>query len=391
MFDLWKDKETSRISDANYTRIIRLLCEQNSMEQAVLTFHDLERYGILPSLATYNDIIHGFARIKEFDKSRDTLSKMVETGLLPQPETYNGLIRAYGGYGLYDEMSKCVKKMEAEGCFPNEVTYNLLIGEFARGGLLERMEGVYRTLLSKRMNLQPHTLVTMLEAYADLGILDKMEKLYRRVLHSKAFMKESLMRKLATVYIEQRRFVRLEEFGNEISSRSGRTDLFWCILLLSCACLLSRKGIESIVREMDAAKVGFNITFTNILGLFYLKLKDFKALDGALARVETHNLKPDMVTFGILFDACKIGYSGTRVLEVWKRSCYLEGEVEINTDPLVLAAFGKGCFIKNCEKTFSSLRFKAKERKLWTYGNLISLVFGGSKSGYGHLLPVEKR
>lgn len=389
VFDLWTNKETSRVADVNYMRIIRLLCERNFMEQAVSTFHDMEKYGIIPSLAMYNDIIHGFARVKEFDEARETLGRMVKTGVLPTPETYNGLIRAYGDYGLYDEMCKCVKKMESEGCFPNEVTYNLLIAEFARGRLLERMEGVYRTLLSKRMNLQPHTLVTMLEAYADLGILDKMEQLYRRLLHSKAFMKENLIRELAMVYIEHQRFVRLEEFGNEICSRTGRTDLIWCVLLLSCACLLSRKGIESVIREMDAAKVEFNITFANILGLFYLKTRDFRALDGTFSRVETHNLIPDMVTFGILFDACKIGYSGTRVLEAWKRNCYLEREVEMDTDPLVLAAFGKGSFIMNCEKTYSSLKSKGKERKLWTYGNLISLVFGGAKGGQGDSLQLK--
>lgn len=391
VFDLWTNKETSRITDVNYTKIIRLLSEQSFMEQAVSTFHDMETHGVIPTLAIYNDIIHGFARTKEFDKARSTLSKMVETGLLPSPETYNGLIRAYGNYRLFDEMSKCVKKMESEGCFPNEVTYNLLIGEFARAGLLERMEGAYRTLLSKRMNLQPHTLVTMLEAYADLGILEKMEKTYRRVLHSKAFMKENLIRKLAMVYIEHCRFARLEEFGSEVCSRTGRTDLVWYISLLSCACLLSRKGIESVVREMDAVKVGFDITSTNILGLFYLKIKDFKALDGALSRVEAHGLKPDMVTFGILFDACKIGYSGTGMLEVWKRNCYLEREVEMNSDPLVLAAFGRGPFIRNCEKAYTSLRSKAKEKKVWTYGNLISLVFGGAKGEQGHLLQDEKR
>ncbi|XP_020241132.1 pentatricopeptide repeat-containing protein At4g14190, chloroplastic-like [Asparagus officinalis] len=253
------------------------------------------------------------------------------------------------------------------------------------------MERLYRTLQSKRMNLQPHALLTMLEAYADLGILEKMEKMFRRFLHSEAYMKENLIRKLAMVYIEHHRFVRLEEFGNEISSRTGRTDIVWCILLLASACLLSRKGVESVVREMDTAKVEFILTHTNILGLFYLKINDFKALNGALSRIEMHKLKPDMVTLGILFDACKMGYNGIRVLEVWKRNGCLERAVEMYTDPLVLGAFGKGSFIRNCEKTYSSLKYKGKERKLWTYGKLISLVFGGRKDGQDNLLQAGKR
>ncbi|KAG1360698.1 pentatricopeptide repeat-containing protein, chloroplastic [Cocos nucifera] len=376
VFDFWKSKEMTRINDANYSRIIQLLCEDCLMEEAVSTVQDMEKYGLVPSLAIYNAIIHGFAGAKDFDNSSATFKKMLEAGLLPTSETYNGLIRAYGSYGLYDEMSKCVKRMESDGCFPNEVTYNILITELARGGLIERMERLYRTLRSKRMNLQPSTLIAMLEAYADLGILEKIEKVHRRVMNSDAYMKECLIRKLATVYIKNYRFLHLEELGNNISARSSRTDLVWCILLLSSACVLSRRGIESIIREMKVAKVRLNITFTNILAMFYLKMKDFKSLDAVFSQAGKHNVKPDIFTVGVLFDACKIGYNGTHVIEEWIKNGSLEEVVEIKTDNLVLTAFGKGSLIKHCEKLYSSIESEAEQKKIWRYSDLISLVFG---------------
>ncbi|XP_008811685.2 pentatricopeptide repeat-containing protein At4g14190, chloroplastic [Phoenix dactylifera] len=379
VFDFWKSKEMTRINDANYSRIIQLLCEGCLMEEAVSTLQDMEKYGLVPSLAIYNAIIHGFARDKDFDNSSTAFKKMLEAGLLPTPETYNGLIQAYGSYGLYDEMSKCVKRMESDGCFPNKVTYNILITELARGGLIERMERIYKTLRSKRMNLQSSTLIAMLEAYADLGILEKIEKVYRRVMNSKAYMKECLIRKLATVYIKNYRFSYLEELGNDISARSGRTDLVWCILLLCSACLLSRRGMESIIQEMKVAKVRFNTTFTNILAMFYLKMKDFRSLDAVFSQAGKQNVKPDIFTVGVLFDACKIGYNGTHVIEEWIKNGSLEEVVEIKTDNLVLIAFGRGSFIKHCEKLYSSLESEAEQKKVWRYSDLISLVFGKSQ------------
>ncbi|KAK8947719.1 hypothetical protein KSP40_PGU010365 [Platanthera guangdongensis] len=340
----------------------------------------MEELKVGQSVETYSFIIHGYARIKKFQESRALLTKMVEDGLLPVPETYNGLILAYGNYGLYDDMSKCVKMMESAGCYPNEITYNILIGEFARGGLVERMEKFYRAMLSKRMILQSHTLMAMVEAYADLGISEKMEKMYFKVLNSRTYMKDALIRKIANVYVENGRFARLGEFGNEIDRRTGRSELLWCILLLSSAGLLSKKGINSISQEMDIAKVRWSTTITNIFALFYLKMKDFKALNFVFSNAIKHRADPDMLTVSILFDAYSIGFSCTHLLEKWKGNAYLEAAVEMRTDPLVMSTFGKGPFLLKCEKLYTALDSKAREKKLWKYIDLIRLVLYGQFS-----------
>ncbi|XP_072993234.1 pentatricopeptide repeat-containing protein At4g14190, chloroplastic [Typha latifolia] len=380
VFDCWRSKVITRSNEAHYLRIIRLLCERSLMIEANSIFQNMEKYGLVPTLSIYNAIIHGFAQEKKFDDAIVTMKKMVEANIRPKPETYNGIIRAYGNYQMYDDMSKCVKRMELHGCFPDEVTYNILITELAQGGLVKRMEKVFRTLLSKNMNLQPSTLVSMLEAYTDLEIFEKMEKVYHQVFKTKAFLKESLIRKLATVYIKNHRLSCLEDLGNDISATVGRTDLVWCILLLSSACCFSRRGVESIIREMEVAKVQFTITFVNILALFYMKMKDFRELHAIFLQARRENLKPDIVTVGILFDAWKVGYDGTHVLEEWTTSGLLQEVAQMKTDKLVLTAFGKGFFLMNCEKLYSSLEPKAKKRKLWRYSDLIGLVFGELKA-----------
>ncbi|KAG0488421.1 hypothetical protein HPP92_007232 [Vanilla planifolia] len=374
VFCLWKNKDKSRSSTVNYSKILQLFCKRSLMNEAMLIIEDMEKHKVAQSIEIYNDIIHGFARIKEFEKCRTILMKMVENGISPVHETYNVLIRAHGSYGFYDDMSRCVKLMESSGCSPNEATYNVLIQEFARGGLLERMEKVYRTLLSKRMHLYSSTLVTMIEAYAEFRILDKLEKMYCKFLNSKAYMKDCLIRKIANVYIENCRFARLEEFGNDIGGRTGRSELIWCILLLSSAGLLSRKGINSIAREMEIAKVRLSTSLANIFALFYLKMNDFRALNGIFSDAIKDDAQPDVLTVSILFDACTIGYDGAYVLEKWNRKGFLEAVVEMKTDPLVISTFGKGPFMRRCEKLCTSRESKAKEKKLWRYADLMRLV-----------------
>ncbi|XP_024197326.1 pentatricopeptide repeat-containing protein At4g14190, chloroplastic [Rosa chinensis] len=375
LFDIWRNIEKSRINEFNYSKIIGLLVEEDLIEEAVLCFQDMKTHGLRLSVEVYNSIIHGLSRNGNFDDAELFLNEMKETNLAPDTDTYDGLIEAYGKYRMYDEMGMCLKKMRLNGCSPDQITYNLLIREFARGGLLKRMERVYQSMVSKRMDLQAPTLIAMLEVYAKFGILEKMEVFYRRVLNSRAILKEDLIKKVAEVYIENYMFSRLEILGVDLSPRFGQTDLVWCVRLLSHAGILSRRGMDSVILEMEEKGVPWNATVGNIIMLAYLKMKDFTRLRIMFSQSLTHGVEPDMITVGILFDAIRIGYDGSAILDAWRKQGFLYKAVEMNTDPLVITTFGKGHFLRNCEAAYSSLEPEVREKKTWTYQDLIDSVF----------------
>ncbi|KAH7573366.1 hypothetical protein ACOSP7_006996 [Xanthoceras sorbifolium] len=374
VFDMWKNIEKSRINEFNYEKIIVVLGEEGLMEVAVNALQEMKGHGLRPSLQIYNSIIHCNSRNRNFDDALFFLAEMKEINLAPQTDTYTGLIRAYGKHKMYDEIGMCLKKMKLDGCSPDHITYNLLIREFAHGGLLKRMERVYKIMLSKRMHLQSSTLTAMLEVYMKFGLLEKMEKCYKRLLNSRYPLKEDLVRKLAGVYIENYMFSRLDDLGDDLASRTGRTELVWCLRLLSHACLLSRRGMDSVIREMEESKVSWNVSVANIVLLAYLKMKDFKQLRVLLSELPIHRVRPDIVTVGVVFDASRFGFNETGALEMWKRIGILYESVKMNTDPLVLTAYGKGHFLRDCEEVFTSLGPYAGEKRRWTYQNLIDLV-----------------
>ncbi|KAJ4955225.1 hypothetical protein NE237_012008 [Protea cynaroides] len=382
VFDLWKNIEKSRINEVNYEKLIELLSEVGLMEEAVSLLRDMKINGLRPSVGIYNSMIHGFAQKGEFDNAFVYFKEMKEFRLKPQTKTHNGLIQGYGAYRMYDEMNNCVNRMELEGCVPDAVTYNILISEFARGGLIRRMERAYRTLLSKRMGLQSSALIAMLEVYVNLGIFEKMEKAYRKVLNTKTPLNDGLVRKLARVYIKNHMFSRLEELGLDLASRKGRTDLVWCLRLLSQGCILSRKGMSSITHEMQIARSSWNITVANIIALAYLKMRDLRLLDALLSDIQTKYVKPDIVTIGVFFDAVDVGFNGMRAIDAWRSTGLLEEPVAMDTDPLVLTAFGKGHFLQSCEEMYLSLGPEATEKRVWTYHDLIENVLKrtGTKS-----------
>ncbi|KAJ0075281.1 hypothetical protein Patl1_34955 [Pistacia atlantica] len=242
-------------------------------------------------------------------------------GLKRKTNTYDGLIQSYGKYKMYSKIDMCLKQLKLDGCSPDQVTYNLLIREFARGDLLKRMEGACKSLRSKRLHLDSSTLVEMLEAYINFGTLRDMEKVYKSLLKSNAFLKEDLIRKLAEVFIK-----------NHIT---GRTDLVWCLGILSHACLLSQRGMKLVVLEMEDVKVPWNLSIANII--------------------------------------LRFGFDETKILVMWRRIGLLDGSVKIDTDPLVLIAYGKGNFLKSFEEVYASLNPNAREKE-WTYRSLLDLL-----------------
>ncbi|XP_050238614.1 pentatricopeptide repeat-containing protein At4g14190, chloroplastic-like [Mercurialis annua] len=213
VFNMWKDRETSRINEFNYEKIIEMLGEEGLMEDAVLAFTDIKTFCLSPSLQVYNSLIHGFARNGKFDDALFHLNQMKETNLTLESDTYDGLIQAYGKFKMYDEMGMCLKKMEMDGCTPDRITYNVLIEEFARAGLLTRMEKAYQRTRMERIDLKSSALIAMVEAYANFGVVDKKETVMKRVRTNTRDFNEDLVRKIALVYIENFMFSRLEKLA----------------------------------------------------------------------------------------------------------------------------------------------------------------------------------
>lgn len=329
----------------------------------------IDDHKLSPSIEIYNSIIHGYANDGKFKEAIFYLNQMKEKDLSPETETYDGLIEAYGKWKMYDEIVLCLKRMESDGCVRDHVTYNLLIREFSRGGLLKRMEQMYQSLMSRKMTLEPCTLVSMLEAYAEFGLLEKMELTYNKIIRFGISLDEDLVRKLANVYIDSLMFSRLDDLGRGIR----RTDLAWCLRLLCHARLVSRKGLDYVVREMEEARVPWNTTFANIVLLAYSKMGDFKSVEMLISELRRKHVKLDLVTVGIVFDLSEAGFDGTGVFMNWKKIGFLDKPVEMKTDPLVHATFGKGQFLRSSEE------MKNEESKSWSYQYLMELVVKNQK------------
>ena len=96
-------------------------------------------------------------------------------------------------------------------------------------------------------------------------------------------------------------FSRLHDMGINLYSRTGN-NIAWCLRMLAHACLLSRAGMHSVVREMGYKKVKWSVTIEIIMLFAYAKMKDFRLFKALLLEMEARNVEPDIITCGIFYD-----------------------------------------------------------------------------------------
>ncbi|KAH0937710.1 hypothetical protein HID58_005171 [Brassica napus] len=114
---------------------------------------------------------------------------------------------------------------------------------------------MHQILMSRKMTLEPCTLTLYIGTHAlSLCILYCIRKnggnsyeLKENALRFSICVDEGLVKKLANVHSDNLMFSKLDDLGCGIR----RTDLAWCLMLLCHAHLVSRKGLDYVVKEME--------------------------------------------------------------------------------------------------------------------------------------------
>lgn len=68
---------------------------------------------------------------------------MVKQEIMPSVSTYNMLIHALFMEGRFDEADTIIKEMYEKGISPDSITYNILIYGYCRSGNLKKAFGLH--------------------------------------------------------------------------------------------------------------------------------------------------------------------------------------------------------------------------------------------------------
>ncbi|CAJ1926082.1 unnamed protein product [Sphenostylis stenocarpa] len=97
---------------------------------------------------SFNILMHGWCKVRNFDNARKAMEDMKEHGFKPDVFSYTNFIEAYCHEKDFRKVDQVLEEMRANGCLPNAVTYTSVMLNLGKAGQLSRALEVYEKMKS---------------------------------------------------------------------------------------------------------------------------------------------------------------------------------------------------------------------------------------------------
>lgn len=150
-----------------YNTMLKGLANSGALEECISLSHDMHRKGIWDDVTT-NTLVHGALLKGNFTLAEDILQRFTSSaandatndnsnrpqGWHPNVEAYTELLDGYAKSGNLDKSLEVLQTMKARKVSPNEITYTCLIGAFARRKDVEQAQKML-TYMKAAVGLKP--------------------------------------------------------------------------------------------------------------------------------------------------------------------------------------------------------------------------------------------
>ncbi|KAK3013639.1 hypothetical protein RJ639_009255 [Escallonia herrerae] len=117
-----------------YSAVIHGFFKIREFDRALKLFRDISARGCCPDVVAYNTVINGLCKVTRLAEAQDIYNEMLENRLVPSVVTYNSLIDAWCKSGEIDRAILCLKRMDEERREPNVITYTTLLDGLCNAG-----------------------------------------------------------------------------------------------------------------------------------------------------------------------------------------------------------------------------------------------------------------
>ncbi|KAK7345937.1 hypothetical protein VNO77_16553 [Canavalia gladiata] len=95
---------------------------------------------------SFNVLMHGWCKARNFDKARKVMEDMKEHGFSPDVFSYTTFIEAYCHEKDFRKVDEVLEEMRGNGCTPNAVTYTIVMLALGKAGQLKEALEVYEKM-----------------------------------------------------------------------------------------------------------------------------------------------------------------------------------------------------------------------------------------------------
>ncbi|CAF2050912.1 BnaA09g46030D [Brassica napus] len=158
-----------------------VLCKDESLDDALSLFSEMETKGIKANVFTYTSLIGGFCNAGRWDDGAQLLRDMITRDITPDVVTFNALIDSFVKEGKLTEAQELYNEMITRGIDPNTITYTTLIYGLCMENRLDEANQMMDLMVSKGCDPNSVTYSILINGYCKNKLVDEGMRLFRKM------------------------------------------------------------------------------------------------------------------------------------------------------------------------------------------------------------------
>ncbi|XP_058102284.1 pentatricopeptide repeat-containing protein At3g61520, mitochondrial-like [Magnolia sinica] len=311
------EKMGGPVETPSFNALLTGLGRDKDFKRMNLLLAEMKDMCVQPNVVTFSILINHLCKSRQVDEALQVLDKMTRGGepqtnsatALPDIITFNTIIDGLCKVGRQEEGLALVDRMRTEyGCSPNTVTYNCLIDGFCKAGAIEKSQELFSQMMEDGVPLNVVTLNTIVNGMCKHGRISTALEFFSDMCSKGLKGNAVTYSTLIDAFLHANNVNKAVELFEEMVRGGLSPDSITYFILISG---LSQAGRPeeacSIASSMQEA--GFHldvISYNNLISGLCRKNKLDKAHE-MLEEMERAGIKPDVATFNTLIAALSKG------------------------------------------------------------------------------------
>ncbi|XP_051141839.1 pentatricopeptide repeat-containing protein GUN1, chloroplastic [Andrographis paniculata] len=278
-------------NEITYSTMIRGCAKAGRLDRALNLFNEMKLAGIKLDRVSYNTLLAIYASLGRFDEAFAVGKEMESIGIKKDVVTYNALLDGFGKQGMYDKVKELFAEMKREHLSPNLLTYSTLISVYCKGGLYEEAMEAYKGFKLQGLKADVVFYSKLIDALCKKGLVESsallLDEMMREGIQPNVVTYNSIINAFG-------QYETVDEIEPQIESSKQMV-------------LLNVPETEMEDKEDDRITKVFKQLACGKLGNGkhdHREMKDFRCVLGVFGRMHEMKIKPNVVTFSAILNAC---------------------------------------------------------------------------------------
>ncbi|KAM3378617.1 pentatricopeptide repeat-containing protein like [Capsicum galapagoense] len=314
------------VEASSYNALLSGLGRERDFQRMNLLMNEMKEKEVKPNVVTFGILINHLCKCYRVDEALQVFEKMGGSepdGVLVKPDRvlYNTLIDGLCKVGKQEEGFKLMEKMRMEnGYEPNTVTYNCLIDGFCKAGEIETSLELFDQM--KKNGVVPNviTLNILLNGMCKLGRVSSGMGLFAEMQEKGLKGNAITYTILITSFCSVNNIDRAMTLFNEMTENGCSPDAkLYCSLILGLCQARRMDDASCIASKAKEAGFGLDVICYNALIGGLCRKNKIDEVHQTLKDMEESGIKPDHYTYNTLISYFSEKGQFTAVCRVMKR------------------------------------------------------------------------